>query len=112
MKLPPLSRFEPNELYERIVQVGETWAEKDASAALLEESRKSVLAELAQQASGGVAERERAALESQIYRDHIRAMVEARKQANIARVHYDAAKAWWEMNRTLESTRRAEMAMR
>jgi multidrug resistance efflux pump len=108
----PLSRFDPDKLHHRMVKLGERWAELNAAADMLEESRKSVLAELAQQASGGVAERERVALESQTYRDHISAMCEARKQANIARVHYDAAKSWVEMSRSIESTRRAEMQLR
>lgn len=108
----PLSRFDPDKLHHRMVKLGEAWAEANAAADLLEESRKSVLAELAQQASGGVAERERTALASDTYRDHINAMCEARKQANLAMVHYRAAQVWCDMARSIESTRRAELTMR
>jgi hypothetical protein len=99
-------------LHNRMVQLGEIWAEKNAAADLLEESRKTVLAELQLHTEGGVAERERRALADPQYEVHINAMCEARKQANIARVHYDAAKAWVEMSRSIESTRRAEMQLR
>lgn len=109
----PLSRFNPDELHHRVVALGEEWATLNAAADLLEESKKTVLAELQKQAQGGgVAERERTALADPIYGDHLDAMVDARRKANIARIHYDAAKAWIEMARSMESTRRAEMQMR
>lgn len=95
-----------------MVRLGISWAEKNAAADLLEESKKSVLAELAQKATGGVAERERVALASDVYQAHLIAMVNARRDANIARVNYDGAKAWLEMARSVESTRRAEMTLR
>ena len=108
----PLSRFNPDELHHRVVHLGEEWAEANAAADLLEESKRSVLAEISQGASGGVAERERVGLASEKYLSHITAMIAARRKANIARVHYDAAKAWIEMARSMESTRRAEMTLR
>ena len=108
----PLSRFDPDHLHHRMVKLGEAWADANAEADLLEETKKTVLAELARTASGGVAERKRTALSSTLFKDHLEAMCEARKKANIARVHYDAAKSWVEMSRSIESTRRAEMTLR
>lgn len=108
----PLSRFNPDELHHRVVKLGEEWAALNAAADLLEETKKTVLAELQKSASGGVAERERTALADPLYGSHLESMVDARRKANIARVHYDAAKAWIEMARSMESTRRAEMTLR
>ena len=109
----PLSRFNPDVLHNRMVKLGEAWAELNAAADLMEESKKPQLSYLIVRSElKTVAEREASALQSPEYRMHLEAMVEARKQANIARVHYDAAKSWVEMSRSIESTRRAEMTLR
>jgi len=108
----PLSRFDPDHLHHKMVQLGEIWADYDAAASLLEESKKSVLAELTLGASGGVAERERAALASDAYQAHVSEMVEARRKANRAKVNYHAAQTWCDLARSMETTRRVEMGMR
>jgi hypothetical protein len=46
------------------------------------------------------------------YVDHIQRMVEARKAANKARVRYDSGRAYIDLARSMESTRRAEMNLR
>lgn len=103
-------RFDPSEIAERMRLAGEEWADLDAAANMLEETRKSVLAELVNQASGGsIAARESEALADPAYKLHITNMVNARKEANRARVKFDTAKAWVELVRTSEATKRAEM---
>ena len=42
----PLSALNPDRLHARIVVLGETWAELDGAASLLEETRKTLLAKL------------------------------------------------------------------
>lgn len=108
----PLSQYHPDVLRQRLVDLGEDWADKDAAASLYEETKKSALAKLivASQAKT-MAEREAQALQSPEYGMHLEAMVEARKVANRAKVNYDAAKVWVEMARTAEATRRTEMRM-
>lgn len=102
--------FNPNEIAERMRLAGEEWSDLDAAANMLEESRKSILAELINQASGGsIAAREYEALANPAYKLHITNMVNARREANRARVKYDTAKAWVELVRTSEATKRAEM---
>lgn len=100
------------EIHDRLVAAGEDWADLDAAASLLEETKKSVLAELMNKAEGSVAARESEALANPVYKHHVTTMVAARKDANRAKVKYDSAKAWCELVRTQEATRRAEMGMR
>ena len=109
----PLSQYDPNELRQRLVDLGTAWAEANGAAELLEEGRKSVLAQYALKMPGkSMAERESMALACDEYREYFRAMVSARTKANRAMVEYRAAQTWIEMVRTLESSRRAEMGMR
>ena len=109
----PLSGHDPDQLRARIVLLGEEWAELNGAADLLEETRKTVLAQLSKESQAkSMAEREMKALASQQYDEHLRAMVRARTEANKARVRYDAARTWVDMARSLESTRRAEMGLR
>ncbi len=102
--------LDPNTVAERMRLAGEEWSDLDAAANMLEETRKSVLAELTNQAKAKSAtERESLALADPAYKLHIANMVNARKDANRARVKYDTARAWVELVRTTEATRRAEM---
>lgn len=101
--------FNPNEIAERMRLAGEEWADQDAAANMLEETRRSVRGKLFLEASGTVAEREAMAESDPAYRLHVTNMVNARQKANIARVKYDTAKAWIELVRSYEATKRAEM---
>jgi hypothetical protein len=102
--------FNPTEIAERMRLAGEEWSDLDAAANMLEESRKSVLAELINQSKGGsIAAKESEALANPAYKLHITNMVNARREANRARVKYDTARAWVELVRTSEATKRAEM---
>lgn len=107
-----MSDFNPEEIYERLRMAGEDWVDKDAAANLLEETKKTVLAELMGGFQGSSAERERNALADSAYRLHLTKMNAARKEANRAKVKYDSMKVLAEMRRTQESTRRHEMGMR
>lgn len=104
--------MDSDQIHDRLVAAGEDWADKDAAASLLEETKKSVLAELMNKAEGSMAARESSALASTTYKLHVVDMVTARKESNRAKVKYDSAKAWCELVRTQEATRRAEMGMR
>jgi len=107
--------FDPDRIRERLCEVGEEWAELDAAANLLEETKKTVLAELMQAHKANVsshAQCESLALADPGYRLHLTQMVAARKEANKAKVRYDTGKMWAELRRSQESTRRAEMGMR
>jgi hypothetical protein len=107
--------FDPDKFFYQVIGAGNDWSDKNAAADLLEESKKSILAELmnghASTASAQSA-RESLALADPVYRLHITSMVTARKEANRARVKYDAMKMLAELRRSQESTRRAEMSLR
>lgn len=103
----------PDEILERLRIAGEEWCDRDAAANVLEETKKSVLAELLLQAEAGtVAEREARALSNPTFKLHLANMVTARKEANRARVRYDTGRIWAELVRTRESSKRAEMSQR
>lgn len=103
----------PDEIHERLRLAGEEWADKDAAANSLEETKPVVLAELTNQAAGSsAAEKKSVALAEPAYKLHLTSMVAARKEANRAKVRYDTGKIWAELKRTQESTKRAEMTQR
>jgi hypothetical protein len=104
--------FDPESTYRKLVESGEDWADREAAAAMLEETKKTVLAELKRGYQGSEAERERNALADAAYKLHLTNMNTARKEANRARVRYDSAKVLAEMRRTQESTRRMEAYQR
>lgn len=106
------SNFDPDRAYDALVKAGESWADAEAAASLLEETRKSLLAKLMNEAAhSSVAGKEMQALADPSYKEFIEGMVAARRTANKAKVRYDSAKVLAEMRRSQESTRRAEMAM-
>lgn len=107
-----MNDFDPEATYRVLLQAGEDWADKQAAADVLEETKKTVLAELMNGLDGSAAERERRALADAAYRLHLTKMNAARKEANRARVKYDSAKVLAEMRRTQESTRRMEAYQR
>lgn len=99
--------------YDALVKSGEDWADKDAAACLLEETKKTMLAKLKNEADAKTdAAKETLALCHPDYYAHLVSMVGARRDANKARVKYDSAKVLAEMRRSEESTRRAEMTFR
>lgn len=105
--------FDPDRAYHDMVRAGEEWADAEAAAQALEETRKSVLAKLmSERAEAALGAKEMQALAHEDYRRHVDAMVAARKIANIKRVRYDCRKVLAEMRRTQESTRRAEALIR
>jgi membrane-bound lytic murein transglycosylase MltF len=107
-----LSEFDPDAIYEKLVEAGEDWSDKEAAAEILEENKKTVLAEIMSGFQGSTAERERCALADSAYKLHLKNMTAARREANRARVRYDSMKVLAEMRRTEASTRRAEMMLR
>lgn len=104
--------LDADEVYSRLVKAGEEWSDLDAAASLLEETKKSVMAKLINEAEGSVNAREYKALADPEYKRHVEGMVTARKAANKAKVRYDSAKVLAELRRSEESTRRAEMTLK
>lgn len=107
-----MSDFAPEAIYRSLLEAGEEWVDKEAAAEILEETKKTVLAEIMRGFDGSTAERERKALAEPAYKLHLVNMNNARKEANRARVKYDSAKVLAELRRTQESTRRVEAYQR
>lgn len=107
-----MSDFHPEQIYEKLLEAGEEWVDKNAAAEILEETKKTLLAELMTGFQGSQAERERNALADTTYKHHLKTMVAARREANRSRVRYDSVRVLAEMRRTQESTRRAEASIR
>lgn len=106
-------KLNSDKAYEALIESGDDWADKDAAASLLEETKKSVLARLKNESGEkSDAAKETIALCHEDYMEHLGLMVEARRAANKAKVRYDSAKTLAEMRRSEESTRRAEMTLR
>lgn len=99
----------PEQIYERLSAAGDDFADKDAAASLLEESKKVLLAQLMQKHEGSVAAREMAALADTRYSEHIADMVEARREANRAKTRWLSAQAWVDAKRTEAATERAAL---
>jgi hypothetical protein len=105
--------MDSNALYNRIIETGETWADLDAAASLLEETKKSVLAKLMLEADAtSAAAKEMYALADETYVAHVRQMVKTREAANKAKVRWDSARIYADLRRSEEATRRAEANIR
>lgn len=104
-----------DKITQRLVQAGEAWAEAEAAAQLLEETRKplkgNIMAELLA-AGKAITAAESLAYADTRYADHVKQMVQARHAANKAKVRYDSGKIFTELLRTKEATRRSEMQLK
>jgi hypothetical protein len=94
---------------------GTAWAHKKHAADLLEKSTRAVLAQLTnavrkEDITLTRKEAEDVALGSEEYQNHLYATADARREANLARVKYEAAQARFEALRSLEATRRIEIS--
>lgn len=105
--------FDADRVAHELSERGLAWADAHAAAEALEETKKSMLAQISL-ASDHKSQtvREEMALASPEYREHVTKMVEARRAANRARVRFDTYKAWIELKRTAAATERAAMNLR
>lgn len=109
------SPIDPHTLAQELSERGLAWADANAAAEALEETKAVVLSQLAMeriQGGDSAAKAELFAKASPQYRDHLTKMVDARKAANRAKVRFDTYKAYIELARSAESTRRAEANIR
>ena len=102
----------PEEAYQKMVSAGERWADLNSAAEALESTRNSIKSQVtldflpqAKTMARAVAMAEA----SQRYIEHLNHSSRARKESNVARVTYDAIRVMIDLERTKESTRRAEL---
>lgn len=110
--------LDPEALYDQLRAFGEAWADADAAYRALDDVTKTVLAECEIEArskedTGGTqAAIERAGRCSGKYRVHLRALADARKAANRARVNFETYQAYIELIRSKAANDRAEANLR
>jgi len=98
--------------YQQIIDSGNDWADKDAAAKFMDDTRKPTLAQIANGIDvKSMSERESQARAHPDYMEHLLKLKVARKRANLARVKYDAAKTLASLRQTQESLKKAEMKM-
>lgn len=103
-----LLSFDPNVLYQKMVDAGNDWADKQAAATVLEDTRNTILARLMQSSeASSVAAREVEAKASKEYESHIKAAQVAQAEALKAKVKYEAIKTWIDLMRTRAANERA-----
>jgi hypothetical protein len=111
-KLSNSTLGDPARFAQSIVARGELWSDANGAAELLEETKGTLLAKLLKEHFEQPAWKADALAKGDArYEEHIKAMVDARRLANLARVRYDGAKAMGEFARSAESTRRAEIQL-
>lgn len=116
-----IDTLDPTQLVHKVVQAGEAWADAEAAAQSLEDTRKRVLAELTLTylnvpKPDGKTRMSQVAAEAHAMADpkygaHLDMAVEMRREANKLRVRYDLGKVYIDLLRSREATRRAETRM-
>lgn len=100
--------FQPQDIYEDLVKLGTEWADAEEVADLLEETKKTLIAQLAAECQEkSVAAKEAYAYAHKEYVEHLKVMTSARKTANRAKVRYDSRRVFAELLRTQAATERA-----
>ena len=110
-----MKEIDPDEVFHRINNAGQDWVLANAKAKLLEDCEKSELSSLIQdklkEGAKSNVEAEHQARADARMRAYISQKVEAKQEADQARVRYEAAKTWWEATRTQAATLRQEIRM-
>lgn len=103
----------PQNVYQAYMKAGLEWADRTGAAELLESTLKILKAQYTLEAkraeSCSMAEAETIAITMTEYREATVKAVEARTEANRAKVRYTSVQAMWEATRTQEATERAAM---
>ena len=99
-------------LSERFRQVAKRWVALDSAARLLEESKTSTLAmHIARQGDIPHNRAENNVKASDEWHDYLKTMVEAREQANLAKVELEWIRMKFSERQSLDANRRAEMKL-
>ncbi len=101
-------KLDANELYHKLTEFGEQWADLQSAYDALEGAKSSVLARLMMQSdAASVAAREMEAKASKEYEDYRKSVEAAQAAAIKARVKYESIKVWVELKRTESANERA-----
>jgi hypothetical protein len=107
-----MKEIDPDEVFHRINNAGQAWVEANAKARLYEDTEKSELSQITMDkiaaGASSMAQADAMARSDSKYRDFVKEKVRLKQEADEARVTYDAAKIWWEAQRTVAATLRQE----
>ncbi len=100
----------PDQIYLKLEKAADEFADKEAAASLLEETKHTVLS----QCAADWPEESMASAESKARRDpryiqHLKDMVTARKEANKAKSRYYSISTWIDLMRSKEATEREKI---
>lgn len=99
--------LDANYLYHKLNEAGSAWADLEAAANVLEDTRHAVLARLMLGSSAtSVAAKEMEARASEEYEKHVIATQNARAEALKAKVKYETMKTWIDLQRTAAANER------
>jgi cytochrome P450 len=103
----------PGRIAAKLASLGEEWSERNAVAQLYENTTKSSLERLTleemERSNASMTLAEKRARASKEYQAYVEKAVEARKEANKARVKYDVGNVWADHLRTQHATKREEL---
>ena len=99
-------------LYQKLIDAGDDWADKQAAFNVLDDTKSTVLAKLTLSSTApSVAAREVEARASEEFIQHVKATQYAFRDALKAKVKYESIKIWIDLRRSEEATRRVEMKL-
>ena len=107
----PTTDFDPSKIYQQYIAAGHEWVDKNAAYQLLKEVKDTLRSTIEARhldADMSVAKAQTLAKADSMYIDHVKAMVEAQKAADWARVNYDGAKVLADMRRSQISFMKAQ----
>ena len=107
--------FDPDKIRERLVELGDEWADKKSAYNALDDLTKTVLADVMANylpTSSSKAEAEMRSLIDKTYKEHLAAKAAARRAWLQAEVRWSTGTLWAELRRSKESTLREEMRLR
>jgi len=107
--------FDPNVMMKKAEELGTQWAEADAAHGLLEDTKKTLLAQITNEfleQGRNKTTAETMAMASKEYAEHIKELGQARKDKNLSLVKYNSYKKWLDLIQTKEANLRAEMMIK
>ncbi|MEO0498953.1 MAG: hypothetical protein AAF205_00150 [Pseudomonadota bacterium] len=102
--------LDPDAAFTEMEAAADEWTDAEAAAALLEETKHVLLAQLMSGQDGSISSREMHAKATSSYDLHVRGMVEARRKANRAKARLQNMKARQEARRTAEVSARVAIS--
>jgi hypothetical protein len=99
--------IDPKDIYQKLTQSGNAWAEAQYAADILDDATRPLLAKLsAESREKSQNAREAYALAHPAYAEHLKLRAETKKAAAKAKVEYHARQSWFEAMRTQAATER------